>query len=61
MIVPLSVFTQEVDGKCVIWIQKLDNQESTRSSQVIFGAFFLMNYQNYWQYDLTANTTYLGM
>lgn len=58
---PLSELAADVDGSCSIYIQYLNEAQHNMSSSVIFGSMFMQQFENLFEYDLTAKTTTLSM
>ena len=59
VIMPLSALLWDTTNlnECTIMIEPLDSSLSGMTDQVVLGAMFMQQYVNYWQYDLTTNTT----
>ena len=58
---PLSALSYTSESKCYLDINYLTGDAASMQNQVIFGATFMQQFTNYWEYNLTANTTTANM
>jgi hypothetical protein len=61
MLVPIGALAVTENNQCNLYLEFLNNEKYTQSSNVVLGSLFLQQYATLFYYDLTAVTTDLSM